>query len=321
MSALENLLLNISRLHKTELVPVNGRKLELKIQRDKLELPTSTQFKLFEDDQVSTHGTKRKYNMREKICSSRTQAISYLYEKLISIFYGGFLCNAQFDILSVDEAREVRSDEEIFSLAIKNGDNIKIKPDVVDLERNIYWESKCIANGGRLPLRDDQTAGYTALQRRKPYPKINFMMFKHNVEDIRLNLERSADKLFSEICSNTQYAIVIPMSLIAEFADLSKLAERNDLVYRYAPKRIAPRKGRKDPTSRHCLYVKNPILYGLLTEPEKVIKDLGLNPQEYTFKRVMSPDEFCVNDYLLRPFPILQIEDRDHESWSREFIR
>ena len=132
MSALEILLLDVSRLHTKELVPARGKKLELTIQKDKLEIPSSIQIDLFEDYRVKNNSKKDEYLIGQ-IGSARTQIISYLYEKLISIFYGGFLCNAPFDILPFDESREVRYDEKIFSLAIKNcGRNIKIKPDVVN---------------------------------------------------------------------------------------------------------------------------------------------------------------------------------------------
>ena len=296
--SLIRLIQSVSHLHRTELTPVAGNKLELRLLKDKLELPKHEQILLFSDSNDSKEST------RDKVASARSQLIGHMYELLIATFYGGKLLNNPLNI----------------TIPCKEGnETINVMPDVVDFRNNKFWESKCIANGRRLPLRDDQGKGYNALQKIKPYPTINFMIWKHSVDEIKLDLERSAESLLEEVCSSTSYAIVLPMSLIAEFADLNKLEVHSDLVYRYAPEKIALRKGRTDPDSRHCVYVKNPALYTLLKSPEEIIKQLGLNPEDYLFNRLISPSDFHVNKYLLKQFPILEITDKNHEKWAKRF--
>ncbi len=289
-ASLSRLVTNISYLHDKELVP-DKDKLELRISKASLEIGRSQQLDFF------NIGEGSRKSERYKVESARSQFIGYMYELLIASFYGGKLLKTP-----------LRIGPEKFSLM----------PDVVDFERKIYWESKCISNGRRLPLRDDQSNGYNYLQKTKPYPKINFIIWKHSVNDIKINLKRSAEELLQEICSRTNYALVMPMSLIAEFNDLTKLEKHSSLVYRYVPKKEKP-SGKRKLGRRDCVYVKNPVLYDLLISPEKVIEKLGLDPENYLFNRLKSPLNFYVNNYLLRPFPILEIIDKDHEAWSKSF--
>ncbi len=72
---------SVIHLHEDELIPVNGNRLELRLNKDKLELPKEEQLGLF------SKKNDDKERIRYEVESARSQVIGNMYEQLIAVFY------------------------------------------------------------------------------------------------------------------------------------------------------------------------------------------------------------------------------------------
>ena len=63
----------------------------------------------------------------------------------------------------------------------------------------------------------------------------------------------------------------------------------------------------------------NPGFRKILSNPEGVISEIGLNPLDDVVRRVTSPSLSLEGNGVKR-FPILMIGDKDHSSWVRNFM-
>ncbi len=56
-----------------------------------------------------------------------------------------------------------------------------------------------------------------------------------------------------------------------------------------------------------------------MTTPSKALEEFGLVPENYKFKRRVLPNGVRVFGEEVKPFPIMIIQDRDHEAWADKF--
>lgn len=89
-----------------------------------------------------------------------------------------------------------------------------------------------------------------------------------------------------------------------------------------------------------CTCVRSSTINGFLTKPEDVIRELGLDPEDFVIRRYLSPKDWRFRQSLISPlgeddlltrlsekeefpvrqFPIVRIEDRDHKKWLNRFV-
>ena len=115
--------------------------------------------------------------------------------------------------------------------------------------------------------------------------------------------------MFEELGKKTIYSIILPFSIILEMYDPNK--GTTELVSRYE----------NDKTQYdNVTYVKASTLTRLFFETKNVIKNLGLEQENYIIKRLMSPDSININGFEVNHFPVISVHDKSHGEWARKFV-
>lgn len=210
------------------------------------------------------------------------------YEFVTQAFYGGKLSDLRYFDNKNNEQ------EELFL----------IKPDIIDNKRKKIAESKACVSGHKLNLMDEQIERYKFLQYDNPDSIVYFAVYRHILMGIKSKYKGSEDELFKELSKKTKFSIVLPLSII-----LSLYESRNqEVVSRYDGEKFSK-----------CTSLHSPTINRFLTEPKKVINQLGLNLNNFVFNRFLSPKDFIVNETKIKRFPLVIISDVNHEDWVSKF--
>ncbi len=230
--------------------------------------------------------------------ASRSSRMKYLmgkfYEYLTRGFYGGKLMDVKHSWVFGDG---------------------KVRPDVYDQERGIVIESKSSVKGHRLAMGEKQFKGYQHGQFLHPEMQFFYAIHRHVFEGVEST--QSEQEVFEGLIRGTAFSMLIPLSIFVEMA--KKELEGVSAFYRNG-----------DAKWNDNLLIHSPTINRLLVEPISVIQEIGLNPENYSFSRYLSPvDATRVNGKMLRPayiiegrrqFPILKIENRTRDIWVEEFL-
>ena len=214
------------------------------------------------------------------------------YELITHGLLGGTLQNR----LLLENGEDIASEdkENIYSL---------VKPDCINDKKKQIGESKAVKSGESVNLLDAQIDRYKLLQFHKKKAHIYFAIYRHSFQKI-MSFEGDNRELFGKLATATYHSIILPFSLILE---LQKSPKEN-LVYRYEGEGFY-----------HCTCVKSPTLNRFLTEPEKLIEELGLDKKNFLIKRYLTPRDFSIGGNRIKQFPILRIHDKNHKKWIKNF--
>lgn len=220
-------------------------------------------------------------------------AMGYFYELITSALYGGKVVTTCIDLKEEPNWYE-EEDEEI------------IKPDVICNNKKIIFESKACRSGHYLNLWDTQVSKYKGMQLLKKDYKIYYAIYRHDFK--RINKYCGSMKtLYENLVTSTILSVVLPFSIVLklhEFCGYSIIGRRYD-DYGYGA-RIG------------CSTVRSPAINRFFIEPENILEELDLKPESFIFKRYISPFRFFLNDKRILAFPIIWVEDKDHDKWLEE---
>ena len=217
-------------------------------------------------------------------CSLKPVELGTYYEVLSKGFFGGSLTD-------------------LYTLQGSNGDDHKIKPDLTAEKRKVMREVKAWSrHSNTSKLQDHQISRYVHLQLSKPNHRINFHYYRHPVRGIR-KFKGSRENLYDILSNGTLYSIVLPLSLILVLHDQID-GHNGPLVYR--------NKNNHDPFPP-CTLVRSSALNSFLWSPEETIALTGLDPERFTILRQNSPRNFKIDKKDVKPFPILIIQDNEHQ--------
>ncbi len=237
------------------------------------------------------------------------------YEGVSKAFYGGTVLNrisfGNPDQLDIFEGLERFLDCE--------GEDDHTKPDGINLKDKLVWESKAWRVGQSCHLFDGQIRRYRKIQQRLPNFRTQFNLFRHvffGVQSKNFNLTMS--ELFRELAEKgTKAEIKVPLSVILNLQGKEYGVLNENLAYRFESK-----VGRGEYGYPSCTMARVPVFQGFLENPESTIEQIGLNPDDYVIKRVMSPKGVIINEEVeLMQFPIVEIEDKNHEAWIQWFLK
>lgn len=222
----------------------------------------------------------------------RHVSLGDFYEYMTQGIWGGKLQNR----LLVENGNKTESEDRksIYSL---------VKPDLIQENTKQIGESKAIRSGQSVNLIDTQLNRYRLLQSLDKNAHIYFAIYRHSFPKI-MSFRGSVDSLFEQLSNVTHHSIVLPFSLILELNQ----SPNEKLVYRYDGERFYA-----------CSCLRSPTINRLLTEPEEVLKDLGMNIGNFLIKRYLSPESFSIGRNKIKQFPILRIFDKDHSKWVKNF--
>jgi hypothetical protein len=54
--------------------------------------------------------------------------------------------------------------------------------------------------------------------------------------------------------------------------------------------------------------------------PEEMLKHLNLNPEDYIIKKRKFSQTITMNGNKIKPFPVLIIQDKNHQKWAEDFL-
>tara|TARA_Y100000310_G_scaffold345406_1_gene464626 strand:- start:15304 stop:16209 length:906 start_codon:yes stop_codon:yes gene_type:complete len=191
----------------------------------------------------------------------------------------------------------------------------EVKPDIYDPDHKEFRELKACNSTHSFNILDEQMMGYCGLQNLKPDHTIYFTIYRQGFQGIK-SAEITEPELFKELSESTTYSVTLPLSVIIA---LHKLGRTRDpgLVRRYEKPRIE-KPGVK--LYQDCTVIHTTTIDALMSTPEEILTELKLHPGSYFIERVLSPRRITISGNHISPFPILKIEDRDHQAWLESFM-
>jgi len=186
------------------------------------------------------------------------------------------------------------------------------QPDISHNFGKWYIESKTVMSGGELKLLDDQIEKYGSLQVEDKNREISFAISRHGLRGIEKKFKNETeDALLESFSKGVFFSIILPFSIINE------IHKRQDirLVYRYDPPQEQFGMRYFKPMTR----VRSQIINLFLRDPETAIKKFRLNPDNYIFNRQFLTTGMDLNGHEIKPFPILEIKDKDLKLWFKKF--
>jgi len=226
-----------------------------------------------------------------------TDRINYGYRKRIGDFYE-ILTTAIFGGRWIGTRNASQRRDELF------------QPDVVSKDKII--ESKSVCWSENLKLVDFQIDQYLLQQCDSFYQQsspIFFAIYKYKVKNPLVQFKQIKNNALEEIVKTlseeTAFMIFLPFSIISPL--------HNPTIHNHFNSRYE--NGKFDPLTRF----KTSGIKKMLFSPEEVIKEYGLNPEDYLIIRTCLPEGIKMNNFLIKPFPILFIEDLDYKAWLGRF--
>lgn len=216
--------------------------------------------------------------------SMRIMKMGRFYEELTAGMYGGVL----------EDTKETY-------------DGGLMKPDVVDHKNKVMTEAKGVRIDQKCDLLDPQVEHYMDCQRADPELRIYMAIYRHILPGIVKTWRGTSAQLYRQLAKQTICSTVMPLSLMLALHTTGN----SNLIYRYDGE------GRYGP----CTCIRPRTLRRLFEEPEKVIEELGLKPEEFILLRRISPKVISVNGTKVQEFPVMIISDKYHRKWVREFIK
>jgi len=185
--------------------------------------------------------------------------------------------------------------------------SVYIEPDVLNDETKQGFESKAVNSSESLKLDDRQIQRYHKLQFYMQEYDFYFVVYRHSLKGLN-NYEQ--ENIFSVLSDRTFGSIVIPLSLVTHMHALRD----NDFIYRYEGEKWC-----------HTTAVRSHVLnrfFGDLTRgsEKEIVQELGANPKEYEFFRLMSPLDFLIKGNRIKPFPVMFISDKNPGKWIDYFL-
>ena len=224
--------------------------------------------------------------------SKRMEFMGFFYESLNRGLYGGKLNDVKFDI-------DFYSGE--------NGSGT-IKPDIVDDENNIHWESKSNVFDKDCEIMKRQLEGYRSLQYTYPEKQYLLAIYRHKLLGIKKE-ERTLEEVFDELLKGTAFSLILPLSVVLKIYE-NPVSGDVKMARNYVS---------KNNNWPDCLCIKPHTINRFLMSPLENFELLGFDPNRFEIERFFSPSNMTMNRRKLRQFPIVKIVDTKYNEWVDEF--
>lgn len=195
---------------------------------------------------------------------------------------------------------------EIHKFNEDTGNGLTSEPDITHKNTNRLRETKSVVVGECLRLTDEQIGKYSALQLGEGnyfpnFPEIIFDIFRHGVRKMTSRFgKENLKELVQNHSKNTRFMLSLPFSVIHHIAN--SYGDYNSFISRYEEERE-----KFGPTTRFL----SPGLNNLLAYPEETFRIQGLNPDDYEFRKRKLPRGMRMNNFRIKPFPILLVKEKD----------
>ncbi|MDP3992413.1 MAG: hypothetical protein Q8P79_02825 [Nanoarchaeota archaeon] len=225
--------------------------------------------------------------------SRRKVLMGGFYEGINRALFGGKLNDIKFDIDFLNGDLSDRS----------------IKPDIIDKEKNLEWESKSSYYDKECKIMSRQLEGYKFLQFSNPGRIYLFSFYRHALSKIE-DQERTEDEVIKELLGSTLYSVILPLPVVLKMDEIHIIGKR----------KISRKHIQKEGTAYpDCLCINPSILNGFLAEPEQSLQLLGFDQERFEVKRRYYPGNITINRRRLKPFPVMRIFDKRYDEWIKEF--
>ncbi len=225
--------------------------------------------------------------------SRRKTLMGGFYEGVNRALFGGKLNDRKFDI------------------DFLNGDisDRSIKPDIIDKEKNLEWESKSSHYDKESKIMSRQLEGYKYLQHSNPQSIYLFSFYRHALFEIEKQ-ERTEDEVLKELLNQTLYSVILPFPIVLKMDEIPVVGKR----------KISRKHIQKEGTTYpDCLCINPHTLNSFLTNPEQTLEILGFDSERFEIKKRFYPGNITVNRRRLKPFPVVRIFDKRYGEWVKEF--
>jgi len=182
-----------------------------------------------------------------------------------------------------------------------------VEPDVLNEETKQGFESKAVHSSELLKLDDHQVRRYHRLQFHMQDYDFYFVVYRHTLRGLDNYEQENLPQILSD---RTLGSIVIPLSLVTHMHSLRD----NNFVYRYDGEKWCH-------TTAIRSYTLNRF-FGNSRErsEEDIVRELGADPKDYKFQRLMSPMSFSIRGNKIKQFPVMFISDKNHKTWMDWFL-
>lgn len=194
--------------------------------------------------------------------TKRAQLLGFFFESLDRALYGGMLNDRKYDVPL-------------------DGDEVGVKPDIVDKNKKIHRESKATVSGDALEIDELQFRKYEYDQYLMPERRFFYSIYRHSLRGIKSE-KRTEEEIIKELLEKTNFSIVLPLSILIA---LSKI-RGNGLVSSYMDRKTS---------FGDCFSIRSPTINRFLEAPVNLLTEIGLNRQEFMVERYLSPSNLTIN--------------------------
>ncbi len=179
-------------------------------------------------------------------------------------------------------------------------------PDVMTNDGKIIIESKACRLGHQLNLLDGQIGLYRRMQINNSKARIMYAIWRHRFQKIKA-YKGTTSMLFSELSQKTAHGVILPLSIILFLHDMKKekrqaLRDKHNLILR-----------RYESNSwDYCTRTGSPIWNEFLLNPENTIRNIGMDPDDFTWVRFIVPP-IQLNASTIQGVPFIIIADKTHK--------
>lgn len=227
--------------------------------------------------------------------TKRSTLMGRFYEHINRALYGGTLNDERIDV------------------SWENGEcgEESIKPDVIDHEGRIVWESKACCSGHSCNIMNRQLDGYRYIQYYYPDAEVFFSLYRHSLKGIKSEPTEklSEEDIVQELIVRTLFSVVLPLGIILRLQEIPNSQGINHARLYEG--------GKEWPD---CLVINPKTIDRFLSDPEQNLRYLDLDPSNYIIERYRSPGNLAVNRKRIKPFPVVRILYRDHWEWVDGFM-
>ncbi|MBS3168580.1 hypothetical protein J4216_05615 [Candidatus Woesearchaeota archaeon] len=173
-------------------------------------------------------------------------------------------------------------------------------PDIIIESENKILESKSVNVYKLCEISGSQLEAYEEMNKREPYPKVGYVIWRHRIPGIRSSWKGTGRELIQQASKNTLYGIVLPLEVMQALCLQRYDVYNQNLVY------VHPR----DQVPEDCYNGGTGIYASTLTRlfetPEEILTELSFT-EGVKIKRTLTPSDLRVERYKVSQFPLIEI--------------
>jgi hypothetical protein len=195
------------------------------------------------------------------------------------------------------------------------------QPDI-SIGKRTFLESKVVAYSNELKLPMEQMKRYEWLQldpKEQRKTQIKFIVSRHGITGLENTTRRMEQEEWIELFSQSiHYALILPFSISHHLYHLPKKEGIINKPWNPTDEELATHRRQYLPMVR----VSSKIINSFFEDPPSTLQILELDPAEYQIRRATLQKGMLIRtmqDHPIKPFPILELTDTNHEQWLERF--